>query len=48
VAANVKRGARGDAAGLGTALQARRSRFRFPMGLLGLFMDLILPALIWP
>jgi len=30
---------RSDAFGCGTALQGRRSRFRFPKGLLGCFID---------
>jgi len=30
------------------ALQARRSRFRFPRGSLGFFIDLVLPAAPWP
>jgi len=37
-------GVRGGAAGCGNALQARRSGVRFPMGSLGFFIDLILPA----
>jgi len=32
------------AVGSGTALQAVRSQLRFPMVLLGFFIDLILPA----
>jgi hypothetical protein len=32
----------------GTALQAGRSRVRFPVGSLGFFNYLILPALLWP
>jgi hypothetical protein len=39
------RGARGAAVGLGTALQAGRSRVRFPIVLLELFFDIILLAL---
>ena len=36
-----------DAVGLGTALQARRSRVRFPMVSLEFFIDKILPAALW-
>jgi len=32
----------------GTALQAGRSRFRFPMVSLKFFIDIILPAALWP
>ena len=35
---------RGGADGWGTALQARSSRIRFPVGSLGIFIELILPA----
>jgi hypothetical protein len=38
------KGARGGAFGLGTALQAGRSRVRFPMVSLEIFLDIILPA----
>jgi len=31
-----------------TALQAGRSRFRYPMESLGFFTELILPAALWP
>ena len=34
-----KLGVRGGAVGWGTALQARRLRVRFPMGLLGFLID---------
>jgi hypothetical protein len=34
--------------GWGTALHAGRSRVRFPTELLGFFIDLILPAKLWP
>jgi len=40
-------GARGGAVGFGTALQAERSRIRFPMESLKFFIDIILPAAIW-
>jgi len=40
-------GVRGGTVGRGTALQAGRSRFRFPMVSLEFFVD-ILPAAIWP
>jgi len=43
-----KLGARGGAVGWGTALQAGRSRVRFPMVSLELFIDIILPAALWP
>jgi len=41
-------GARGGALGRGTALQARRSRIQFPMVSLVFFIDIILPAALWP
>jgi len=34
--------------GWGTALQAGRSRVRFPMVSLKIFIDIILPAALWP
>jgi hypothetical protein len=34
--------------GWGTALQAGRARDRFPMVSLEVFMDIILPAALWP
>jgi hypothetical protein len=37
-----------DAVGLGTALQAGRSRVRFPMVSLEFFIDVILPVALWP
>ena len=40
--------ARGDAVGCGTALQAGRSRVRFPMMSQEFFIDVILPAALWP
>ena len=39
---------RGCAVGWGTALQARRSRVRIPMGPLGFFIYLLLPAALSP
>jgi hypothetical protein len=36
------------AVGWGTALQVGRSRVRFPVGALGFFIDLVLPAVLWP
>jgi hypothetical protein len=41
-------GARGSAAGWGTALQTGRSRVWFPMVSLEFFIDIILPAVLWP
>ena len=41
-------GARGSALGWGTALQAGRSRVRFPMTSLEFFIDIILPTALWP
>jgi hypothetical protein len=41
-------GARGGAVGWGTALQAGRSRIRFPMLSLEFFIDIIVPAALWP
>jgi len=32
----------------GTALRAGRLRVQFPLALLGCFIDLILPAALWP
>jgi hypothetical protein len=40
--------AAGGAVGWGTALQARRSRVRFPMVSLKFFIDIILPTPLWP
>jgi hypothetical protein len=37
-------GAHDSAVGLGTALEAGRSRFRFTIGRMGLFSDLMIPA----
>ena len=39
--------ARGSAVGLGTALQAGRSRVRFPLLSLEFFIDIILPTEQW-
>jgi len=39
---------RGGTVGWSTALQARTSRFRFPMVSLEFFIDIILPAALWP
>jgi hypothetical protein len=41
---NISTGARGSVVGLGTMLQAGRSRVGFPMGLLDFSIDLILPV----
>ena len=41
-------GAHGSADGTRTALQAGRSRFRFPMVSLEFFIDINLPAALWP
>jgi len=41
-------GARGGAVGWGTALQAVMSRVWFPMVSLKFFIDIILPAALWP
>jgi hypothetical protein len=41
-------GVLGGADGLGTALQSRRSRVRFPMESLEFFSDLIIPVVLWP
>ena len=41
-------GVRGGAFGWGTALQAGRSQFQFPVVLLEFFIDIILPAALWP
>jgi hypothetical protein len=42
------RHAAGGAVGWGTALQAGRSRVRFPMVSLWFFIDIILTAALWP
>jgi len=44
---HVKSGIHDDAVGWFTALQAWRSRIRFPVGLLRCFIVLILPAALW-
>ena len=44
----MKFGDRGGPVGWGTALQVRRSRFRFPMVSLEFFIDIILLAALWP
>ena len=41
-------GSRGSAVGWGTALQAGRSRIRFPMVSLAFFIVVILPVALWP
>ena len=41
-------GSRGGTVGCGTALQAGRSRVRFPMVSLEFFIDIILPVALWP
>jgi len=38
----------GGAVSSGTALQVGRARVRFPMVLLGFFIDIIIPAALWP
>jgi hypothetical protein len=38
----------GGSGGWGTALQAGRSRFRFPMVLLKFFIDIIIQVALWP
>ena len=40
--------AAGSAVGKGTVLQAGRSRIRFPVASLAFFIDIILPAALWP
>ena len=40
-------GARGDAIGQGTELQTLKSRVRFPILSLKLFIDVILPIALW-
>jgi hypothetical protein len=40
--------AAGGAVGSGTALQAGRSRVRFPMVSMDCFIGTILPAALWP
>ena len=41
-------GVRGGAVGLVTAIQAGRSRTRFPVVSLEFFIGIILPAALWP
>jgi len=45
---NTIMGARSSAVGWGTALQAGRSRVRFPVVSLEFLIDIILPAALWP
>ena len=45
---NVNGGARDGAVDGGTALQVGRSRVPFPMVSLEFFIDIILPAALWP
>ena len=44
----IYQGPRADTVGWGTALQAGRSRVRFPLVSLKFFIDIILPAAQWP
>jgi hypothetical protein len=44
LSSNMESGASGGAVGSGTAIQAGRSRFHFPMVSLEFFFDIILPA----
>lgn len=44
----VDNGERCSAVDWGTGLQAGKTRFRFPMGSLSVFIYLILPAPLWP
>ena len=41
-------GVRGGAVGCSTLLQAGRSPVRFPVASLEFFIDIILPAALWP
>jgi hypothetical protein len=43
-----RKGTRGSAVGWGTALQAGRPRIRFRRVSLGFFIDINLPAALWP
>ena len=43
-----EKGARGGAVGCRTVLQVGRSRVRFPMVSLEFFVDIVIPAAIWP
>ena len=44
----IQEGYGSGAVGSGTALQVGRSRVRFPIVSLEIFIDIILPATLWP